>query len=293
MSKNIRDTIESASSLAGNFFLPGSSILTDQLVSKGAQKQLGSGVGKVAQVASGGTGAYEGNLANYGNIASSVAGPSIAPTAAPAIGAPPGIIPGVDTASTFGADAASARLPVSSDSGGILGSLGSDIKSVLNSSITTGIEKAAPLIVGGAQIYQAGALQKQALEQQKATEAALQPSIDVANQALQTYAAGTISEPQQASISQWQEQATAQVKNAYANMGLSGSTQEASALAQITQQAEAQKNTYVQQNFSDAISALGLSTTAFGGITRSQLQSAAGMNTALSNLSSALGKSAA
>jgi hypothetical protein len=36
----VRDTLESAASLAGNYYLPGSSLLTDHLVSKGSQKQL-------------------------------------------------------------------------------------------------------------------------------------------------------------------------------------------------------------------------------------------------------------
>lgn len=50
---SIRDIVESAASLAGNYFLPGSSLLTDHLVSKGSQGQLNSTIGKVAQAATG------------------------------------------------------------------------------------------------------------------------------------------------------------------------------------------------------------------------------------------------
>lgn len=53
----VRDTGESAASLAGNYFLPGSSILSDQLVSKGSQSQLGSTLGQIAQIGSGLAGA--------------------------------------------------------------------------------------------------------------------------------------------------------------------------------------------------------------------------------------------
>lgn len=49
----VRDTVESAASLAGNYFLPGSSLLTDNLVSKGSQAQLNSPIGKIAQIGSG------------------------------------------------------------------------------------------------------------------------------------------------------------------------------------------------------------------------------------------------
>ncbi len=62
----LRDTAESAAVIAGNYVLPGSSLVTSKLVSKGSQEQLNSDLGKVAQLASGGAGAYEGNLANYG-----------------------------------------------------------------------------------------------------------------------------------------------------------------------------------------------------------------------------------
>lgn len=49
----IRDTLESAASLAGNYFLPGSSLVTDHLVSKGSQRQLGSTIGQIAQAGTG------------------------------------------------------------------------------------------------------------------------------------------------------------------------------------------------------------------------------------------------
>jgi len=49
----VRNAVESAASLAGNYLLPGSSLLTDHLVSKGSQKQLGSTLGKIAQAGTG------------------------------------------------------------------------------------------------------------------------------------------------------------------------------------------------------------------------------------------------
>jgi hypothetical protein len=70
---SLRDTVESAAVIAGNVVLPGSSLVTSKLVSDGSQKQLNSTVGQLAQLGSGGYGALEGNLANYGTAYDKVA----------------------------------------------------------------------------------------------------------------------------------------------------------------------------------------------------------------------------
>jgi hypothetical protein len=69
----IRDTAESAGVLAGNYLLPGSAAITSQLVSDGSKSQLGSTLGQAAMLGSGGYGAMEGNLANYGTAYDKVA----------------------------------------------------------------------------------------------------------------------------------------------------------------------------------------------------------------------------
>ena len=63
----LRDTVESAAVVAGNYFLPGSSIITSKLVSQGSQDQLNSALGKIAQLGSGGAAFLEGGpgLSNY------------------------------------------------------------------------------------------------------------------------------------------------------------------------------------------------------------------------------------
>ncbi len=52
----IRDAVESVASIGGNYLLPGSSLVTSNLVSKGAQKTLNSPLGKIANIAAGATG---------------------------------------------------------------------------------------------------------------------------------------------------------------------------------------------------------------------------------------------
>ena len=63
---SLRNAVEDVAVVAGNYFLPGSSLVTTGLASKGSQQQLGSTLGQVATLAAGGAGAYGGNLANYG-----------------------------------------------------------------------------------------------------------------------------------------------------------------------------------------------------------------------------------
>lgn len=63
-----RDAAESAAVLAGNYFLPGSGLVTKNLASKGSQDFLSSDIGRIGMLASGGAGGMQGNMANYGKI---------------------------------------------------------------------------------------------------------------------------------------------------------------------------------------------------------------------------------
>ena len=69
---DFRDNLEAAGVVAGNYFLPGSSLLTSQLVTKGAQENLNTDVGKLANLAAGAAGGINGNLSNYGKIGEAV-----------------------------------------------------------------------------------------------------------------------------------------------------------------------------------------------------------------------------
>lgn len=80
----VRDGAEAAGVIAGNYALPGSSLITGNLVSKGAQNELALPGLKLANIAAGSAGGINGNLGNYGKIADSFGGATAA-TAAPGI----------------------------------------------------------------------------------------------------------------------------------------------------------------------------------------------------------------
>lgn len=61
----VRDTVETAAVLYGNYLLPGSSMVTRNLVSDGSREQLDSDAGQLAQLGTAGAGGFEGNLANW------------------------------------------------------------------------------------------------------------------------------------------------------------------------------------------------------------------------------------
>lgn len=65
---DIRDPLQAAAVMVGNYFLPGSSIITSKLVSDEAQEILNSDGGKLLNLAAGATGGVQGNMANYGKV---------------------------------------------------------------------------------------------------------------------------------------------------------------------------------------------------------------------------------
>lgn len=138
----IRDTLESAASLAGNYLLPGSSLATNQLVSKGAQKQLSTPLGKVASIGSGLAGGGVGKSftgipsasdvgAGWTNLGNAVGGIGGAPTL------------GTDIANT--ANSAWNSVTGAVDTGGATGMANPDINSQFNLAGT-----AAPGVGAGA-----------------------------------------------------------------------------------------------------------------------------------------------
>ena len=62
----IRDPIEAAATIVGNYYFPGSSIITSHLVSDGAKEYLNTPAFRIANLASSMYGASDGNYSNYG-----------------------------------------------------------------------------------------------------------------------------------------------------------------------------------------------------------------------------------
>jgi hypothetical protein len=71
---DIRDPLQASAVMIGNYFLPGSSIITSKLVSDEAQTILNTNGGQLVNLAAGVGGGIQGNLSNYGNIADATTG---------------------------------------------------------------------------------------------------------------------------------------------------------------------------------------------------------------------------
>lgn len=69
---DVRDGLEGVASVAGNYFFPGSGLITSQLVSSGAQDQLHSPLGQLSMIGSGIAGGINGNFGNYGTLGSAI-----------------------------------------------------------------------------------------------------------------------------------------------------------------------------------------------------------------------------
>jgi len=65
---DFRDTVEAAAVPVGNYFLPGSSLVTSQLVSEGAKQKLNTDFGNLAMLGSGVAGGANGNMSNYSSL---------------------------------------------------------------------------------------------------------------------------------------------------------------------------------------------------------------------------------
>ena len=145
---SLRDTLESAAVVAGDYFLPGSSILTDKLTSQGSQKQLSSPLGEIAQLAGSAYGSGFGGSGGGGGDASLLDGGG-----GSVLGGGGSLLGGADVAPGIGgfslsSDTAStlSSLFGGGDMGGVAGQLGGTSNSLGTSSL---FDKLSSLFSGG------------------------------------------------------------------------------------------------------------------------------------------------
>ena len=253
----VRNLGESAMSLAGNYFLPGSSLLTSHLVSQGSQKQLGSPLGEAAQLLSVGAGASTGNFSNYGNLlnaATGTAGSAAATSAAAASGSMP-VIPASNAFSNFlGASLVSPDVIAPSVAGAAtVASSPSLLTAGENLLSTYGSKAIMPLALAGTALYAKhqsipglGTIQGQ--ENQLNTFGTSQ---------LDAGQTGQATAPQQAEINQWVQQQKEAINQQLANAGITDSSVRNQYYAQIEQQALGMQANFAQQAITNGLNALG------------------------------------
>lgn len=246
LASSLRDPLESAAVLAGNYLLPGSSLLTSGLASKGSQKQLSSPIGELAQLGTGGAGLGVGS--SFTGIPTSAGGNWESSLFSGGSTTNPAGVTSSGTSSTGALDAAGNAIPVNApESGGFLSKAGQFAKNY-----------AVPLLAG-ANLFMSSKPQAQiatpAMTTLSAQDAALASSL------VNQYNSGQLNAGDAASIAQWQQGQEEATKQYYANAGLSDSSMEQQAIGQVHAQAVQMRQQALNNYLQPALTATGL---AFG-----------------------------
>lgn len=300
-----RDTAEAIGTDVGNYFYPGSALVTDQLVSKGAQNLNDSTLGKVAQIGSGAAGAYNGNLANYGKTWD--AATNWTQPGAPVTDAVPTPVGGVadagSTSSGGGLVAQSGPLsnaPIGDTAAAARSAAGSVATAGSGATKATGLQgfvdgllqpkNILPAIGAVGSLLSAnksggsGGSATAPLAGVQATQQAL------SNQLLSQYQSGTLTAADAYKVDQWEKQQVAATKQYYASAGLGNSDMLTKALGDVTAQASAMRSTAQNQYLSQAISALGGSASSAGALVTANVAQDAALQQAQQSFFANLGR---
>ena len=236
---------------------------------------LGNAINNIASAVGlgGATGSVLGNAVNQAGAAVGLGGATPAAAAAPST---------AQLIAHTGSAAADAALAPAAASGGGLGSLISDVGGDL------GLSK-SDILPGALLGYTMLKGQQQLPGQSQITQAAE----TAAQQAAQLEAPLTSGAPLPGGLSsgimQAADAAKAQIQSNFASMGLSGSTQEATALAQVDQNAQIQTAQLAQQLYTEGANQAGVSTADYATTMQTVAQQDAAYQQALNNFAAALG----
>lgn len=157
--------------------------------------------------------------------------------------------------------------------GGVLNTLKNPTGSVSGAMDNPNVNKAAELLTGGGSSTlgkvlgldgsSAPSQDWSAIQQGKLATVANQ-TYDMAQQYMTYYQQGKLPPDMQAQLKLLTEQTTSSIKSQFAALGLSGSTMEASALANAATEILAEKANMIQTNFTDAMSLFQVDLAALG-----------------------------
>lgn len=258
----------------GNLYAPGSSLLTDKLLSSGAQKFQGSTLGEIGQVGSGLYGAF--------------GSPSL-----PSLGFSQATAAPVTDASFVGGEGSSGGLTADQSIAAGAGGSGWDPNATAATTRAAGTSgatgaatgAAAPLSLGqkalNSILTPQGALAGLAginMLTQKAPQlnpnlmAGATPAQNASNQILQQYQSGQLNPADQYNIAQWEQEQTQAVQQYYQSAGLGNSSMAQEAVAQVSSQAQAMRQQAQQNLLQSGLSAAGVANSATGQAVSLQIQ---------------------
>lgn len=322
----IRDAVETAGSLAGNYVLPGSSVVTDNLVSKGAQKNLSSPLGKIAQLGTGLVGSGVGESltglpsasevgAGWTNAGDAVGGvfgkPSLGTDISSALSGPTGAAPTAGAASPVGSAASGTTGTVGAGFSGLDTSLltgfspDQAISTAVNGAVPTaevagaapsggvldwlksGVKGITPMqALSGAGAIASAVKGNQPLEGENQLKQNAALSGGVAGDLANTLSTGKLPPGAQASIDKQVNDSISSIKSKYAQMGLSGSDMERQAIDQARATGQELAFKYASEATQTGLTALGASDAVYTQIMQNALQKDQGLTDALAKLAS-------
>ena len=256
----LRDTGESAAVLAGNYFLPGSSLLTSNLASKGSQKQLSSPLGIAGQIGTGlaGLGVGSGTTGIPGSSGGAYER-SLLPSSFGGTGSPASDVNPAGVAS----DASSPT--------GAVGMTGQPVPATTGGAATAakGMTTAQKIALG---LTGANALlgKKQALNPDLMAGAT--PAQTTSASILDQFNKGQLNPSDQYNIAKWSQDAKASKQQYYAQAGLADSSMAKQDIASIDAQAGAMRDQALSNMLQSGLNAAGIANSATGQAVQLQMQ---------------------
>lgn len=270
-----RDRYETGGVLAGNYLLPGSSLLTGRIASKGSQKQLNSPLGMVAQLGTGAAGlgfgsgmtgipaspggAWEASMAGGGGGGDTGSGLTPAQQASDPVLAGDG---GQAWAPSAGPDVPSAPPLAEGGTTATSGATGA----------ATGMSTAQKIALGlmGWNAFGGKKQKKQPLNPDLMAGAT--PAQNTSNSILDQFNKGQLNAADQYNIAKWAQDSKAKKQQYYAQAGLSDSSMATQDIASIDAQAGAMRDQALNNMLQVGLQAAGIANSATGNAVQLQMQ---------------------
>lgn len=266
--KGIRDTAEAAAVDFGNYLLPGSSLVTSRLASKGAQAGLSTPLGTASQIGTGLAGVGVGS--NYTGIPASPGGAWEAGLFGGGDGGGATGVPASQTADpVLQGDTAAGGAPAWGGSSEAYGTTAPADTAATGAAAKTGMSTAQKIALG---LMGVNALTQKPQPLNPDLMAGANSAQTTADNIMAQYNSGQLNPADQYSIAKWAQDSKAKKQQYYAQAGLSDSSMAQQDIAGVDAQAGAMRDQALNNMLQSGLSAAGIANSATGQAVQLQIQ---------------------